>query len=122
MLVKTILLTALSIVSAPSAVMASCQVDALHIHFGEDGAHHVVMRQNESCHFASQWGPESRISSFQISQQAQHGVATASRGKDWNYKPLRGFTGSDQFVYTYVGTSKAYSGTSNVTVSIDIAP
>ena len=119
---ETALFAAFSLLFVPSAVMASCQVDALHIHFGEDGAHHVVMRQNESCHFASQWGPGSRILSFQITQQAQHGIASASGGKDWTYKPQRGFAGSDQFVYTYVGASKQNSGTSNVTVSVDVAP
>ena len=68
------------------------------------------------------------LTSLSISHAPQNGTATTPGSYRWEYKSARGFTGKDAFVVQLTGSggnkrgTRASSGTTNISVDVDVMP
>jgi hypothetical protein len=76
----------------------------------------------QPCWLRVKTGKTSEFTSFTVSKQPAHGRVTV--GNDvwdmWIYTSNPGFHGADSFVGTVTGHSVNFSGTTNVSVSIEV--
>jgi hypothetical protein len=120
---KLVSLLALAALGLPSAAQADCQWGRFRFMFGTDVPRAMATADHgRPCWLSMRTGRTSEFTSFTVSQQPAHGhVTTAKNVWDaWVYTSEPSFRGTDSFVGTITGHDRDFSGTTNITVFVDV--
>lgn len=111
-----------------AAHAADCHIDPYNFTWGSDTSTHMTVKSGHACGSTIGHGNGSGARQTDISQPAANGTADAPSANSWKYVARKGFTGKDSFVVATTGesmgskTGRVFSGTTHISVDVDVVP
>jgi len=105
-----------------SSALADCQWARFSFKMGQDMSATASAISGVACKLRVRNGRDTTFTSFKVATQPAHGhVEVANDGYYyWLYTSKAGYKGPDSFVGVVVGTGTQFSGTSHISVSVDV--
>jgi hypothetical protein len=118
-------LVALCVIGAalsPSLAAGECRWGSFHFMFGSDVPAMANADSGKPCLLTVKPGRKSEFTSVTIAKQPDHGHVTLGSNvwDGWIYTSKPDFHGSDTFVGAVTGKSVNFSGTTHITVTLNV--